>query len=57
MRALVAVVTQFQKVDSARAWEMMGEVIKAANSVSEFSGEDGEMTMRVAFKGGGAMTT
>ncbi len=35
---------------------MMSEVIKAANSLSEFSGEDGELTMRVEFKGGGAMT-
>jgi hypothetical protein len=56
VRALVAVVTQFQKVDSARAWEMMGEVIKAANALSGFSGEDGELTMIVAFKSGGAMT-
>lgn len=55
-RTLVAVVTQLQKVDSARAWSMMSEVIKAANSVSEFSGEDGELTMRVTFKDGGAMT-
>lgn len=57
VRALVAIVTQFQKIDSARAWEMMGEVIKAANSLSGFSGEDGELTMRVEFKSGGAMTT
>jgi hypothetical protein len=56
VRMLVAIVTQFQKVDSARAWEMMSEVIKAANSLSGFSGEDGEMTLRVEFKGGGAMT-
>jgi len=56
VRTLVAVVTQFQKVDSARAWEMMAEVIKAANSLTEFSGEDGELTLRVEFKGGGAMT-
>jgi hypothetical protein len=56
LRALVAIVTQLQKVDSARAWEMMGEVIKAANSLSGFSGEDGELTMRVEFKNGGAMT-
>lgn len=56
VRALVAVVTQLQKVDSARAWAMIGELTKAANSVSEFSGEDGELTVRVAFKGGGAMT-
>jgi hypothetical protein len=56
VRALVAIVTQFQKVDSARAWEMMGEVIKSANALSGFSGEDGELTMIVAFKSGGAMT-
>ena len=34
----------------------MGEVIKAANALSGFSGEDGELTMIVAFKSGGAMT-
>jgi hypothetical protein len=56
VRVLVAIVTQFQKVDSARAWEMMSEVIKAVNSLSGFSGEDGELTMRVELKGGGAMT-
>lgn len=56
MRMLVAVVTQMQKVDSARAWEMMSEVIKSANAISGFSGEDGELTTRVEFKGGGAMT-
>lgn len=56
VRMLVAIVTQFQKVDTARAWEMMGEVVKAANAFSGFSGEDGEMTLRVEFKGGGAMT-
>ena len=56
VRALVAIVTQFQKVDSARAWEMMSEVIKAANALSGFSGEDGEMTVMVKFKNSGAMT-
>ncbi|HYJ88614.1 MAG TPA: hypothetical protein VEW46_21280 [Pyrinomonadaceae bacterium] len=56
VRSLIAIVTQFQKLDNARAWGMMGEVVKAANAFSDFSGEDGEMTLRVAFKGGGAMT-
>ena len=55
-RTLIAVITQLHKVDSARAWAMMSELTKAANSVSDFSGEDGELTMRVAFKEGGAMT-
>ena len=57
VRVLVAIVTQFQQVEKARAWEMMSEVIKSANAVSEFSGEDGEISMRVAFKNGGAMST
>lgn len=56
VRSLIAIVTQFQKLDNVRAWGMMGEVVKAANAFSDFSGEDGEMTLRVAFKGGGAMT-
>jgi hypothetical protein len=56
VRMLVAIVTQFQKVEKARAWEMMAEVIKSSNALSGFSGEDGEMTLRVEFKGGGAMT-
>lgn len=56
VRTLVATVTQFQKVEKARAWEMMSEVIKAANAFPGFSGEEGEMTTQVVFKGGGAMT-
>jgi hypothetical protein len=56
VRTLVAIVTQFQRVDNTQAWEMMSKVIKAANSSSGFSGEDGELTVRVEFKGGGAMT-
>lgn len=56
VRMLVAVITQMQKVDNARAWDMVSELIKAANAVSGFSGEEGELTTRVAFKGGGAMT-
>lgn len=56
VRSLVAIVVQFQKFDKARAWSMMDEVVKSANSYSGFSGEDGEMILRVVFKGGGAMT-
>lgn len=56
VRSLIAIVTQFQKLDNARAWGMMADVIKSANAFSDFSGEDGEMTLRVLFKGGGAMT-
>jgi hypothetical protein len=56
VRSLIAIVTQFQKLDNARAWGMMTDVIKSANAFNDFSGEDGEMTLRVLFKGGGAMT-
>jgi ribosomal protein S9 len=56
VRALVAVATQLAAHDRARAWELMGEVVKSANALPDFSGEDGEITIRVQFKGGGAMT-
>jgi hypothetical protein len=57
VRALVAVATQLQQLDRGRAWDLMGEVAKASNALPEFSGEDGALTVRVEFKGGGAMTT
>jgi hypothetical protein len=57
VRALVAVATQLHPLDRARAWDLMTEVAKSANALPEFSGEDGQMTVRVEFKGGGAMTT
>ncbi|HEX6623655.1 MAG TPA: hypothetical protein VF064_08075, partial [Pyrinomonadaceae bacterium] len=56
-RALVAIVTQLHKLDRPRTWEVMNEVVKASNSLPAFSGEDGGLTVRVRFKGGGAMTT
>jgi hypothetical protein len=57
VRALVAVATQLTALDPPRAWELMGEVVKSANALPDFSGEDGEITVRVEFKGGGATTT
>ncbi|HEX8560641.1 MAG TPA: hypothetical protein VF668_21285 [Pyrinomonadaceae bacterium] len=56
VRALVAVATQLAALDRARAWGLMEEVVKSANALPDFSGEDGEITVRVEFKGGGAMT-
>lgn len=52
VRAHVAVVTQLAELDRGRAWEMMSEVVKAANAAPEFTGEDGELTVRVQFKRG-----
>jgi hypothetical protein len=57
VRALVAVATQLHALDRGRTWELMSEVAKAANALPEFSGEDGQMTIRVEFKGGGAMSS
>lgn len=56
VRALLAVATQLVELDRPRAWELMQEVVKAANALPDFSGEDGQLTVRVEFKGGGAMT-
>jgi hypothetical protein len=56
VRALVAVATQLVTLDRARVWELMNEVVKSANALTEFSGEGGEITVRVEFKSGGAMT-
>jgi hypothetical protein len=56
VRALLAVATQLVELDRARTWETMHEVVKAANDLPNFTGEGGEITVRVEFKGGGAMT-
>ncbi|MET0648052.1 MAG: hypothetical protein ABW208_15660 [Pyrinomonadaceae bacterium] len=56
VRALLAVATQLAALDRPRAWETMHEVVKAANALRDFTGEDGNITVRVEFKGGGAMT-
>jgi len=37
---LIGVAIQFLASDHVRAWEVMGEVVKAANAVEEFSGEE-----------------
>lgn len=56
-QALLAVATRYEKLDRARAWELMNEVVKAANSVPAFTGEDGEMSLRFKSKRGGWMTS
>jgi hypothetical protein len=56
-QALVAVATRYEKFDRARVWELMGEVVKAANSAPSFTGEDGEMSVRFKSRRGGWMTS
>src|SRR5829696_2714984 len=49
--ALVAVATQLYELDRARTWEVMHEVVKAANAAKEYTGEDGRIGMRFQSKG------
>lgn len=56
-RALLAVATRYEKLDRSRAWELMNEVVKAANSAPAFTGEDGEMAVQFRTKRGGWMTS
>jgi hypothetical protein len=56
-RALLAVATRYEKLDRARAWDLMNEVVKAANSAPAFTGEDGELAVQFRIKSGGWMTS
>jgi hypothetical protein len=55
--ALVAVATRYEKLDRARAWELMNEVVRAANSAPVFTGEDAELAVQFRIKSGGWMTS
>lgn len=46
-RALVAVATRYERLDRARAWDLMYEAAKAANSAPAFTGEDGKMSLEM----------
>ncbi|MFL6336405.1 MAG: hypothetical protein ACJ754_24140 [Pyrinomonadaceae bacterium] len=48
--ALVAIATQLYDLDRARTWEVMLEVVKAANSAKEYTGEDGRISTRFQSK-------
>ena len=54
-RALVAVATQYAALDRNRAWELMSEVVKAANAAPEFTGADAGIAARV--QSGGMRST
>ncbi|HEX8072817.1 MAG TPA: hypothetical protein VF546_22920 [Pyrinomonadaceae bacterium] len=49
-RSLVAIATQFYKLDHNRAWELMSEAVKAANAAPDFTGSDGGLAVRVQTK-------
>jgi hypothetical protein len=43
-RALTAVSVGFAEVDRVRAWEVLGEVVKAANGAEAYTGEDSRIS-------------
>jgi hypothetical protein len=55
--ALVAVATQMLKLDRPRAWEVMLDAIKAANSAGGYTGEDGRLTSQLRTKNITSMIT
>jgi hypothetical protein len=50
-QALVAIATRWLEVDRSRVWETVAELIKAANSAADFTGEDGKVTARLQTRG------
>jgi len=46
-RALTAVAAGFGEIDPVRSWETLNEVVKAANSVEGFTGEDSTIGSRL----------
>ncbi len=49
-KALTAVAVGLGEVDRVRAWETLAEVVKAANSADDFTGEDSRISARLQTK-------
>ena len=49
-RALTAVAVGFVEIDRVRSWEILGEVVKAANGAEEYTGEDSRISARLQTK-------
>jgi hypothetical protein len=49
-RALTAVAVGLGEIDRMRAWETLGEVVKAANAAEGFTGEDSRISARLQTK-------
>ena len=49
-RALTAVAVGFGELDRVRSWEILGEVVKAANSAEAYTGEDSRISSRLQTK-------
>ncbi|HZH29401.1 MAG TPA: hypothetical protein VEY11_01295 [Pyrinomonadaceae bacterium] len=51
VRSTVGVATRFFDFDRNRAWEIMGEAVKAANAAPEFTGADAGLSSRIRSEG------
>ncbi|HET6979700.1 MAG TPA: hypothetical protein VFI24_25430 [Pyrinomonadaceae bacterium] len=49
-RALTAVAVGIGEIDRVRSWEILGEVVKAANSAEAYTGEDSSISSRLQTK-------
>ena len=49
-RALTAVAVGFGEIDRVRAWEILSEVVKAANGAEDYTGEDSRVSSRLQTK-------
>lgn len=49
-RALTAVAVGFGELDRVRAWELLSEIVKAANGAEAFTGEDSRISSRLQTK-------
>src|ERR1700730_7107182 len=56
-RSLTAVATQLVTADRVRAWEIMGEAVKAGNSAEEFTGENLQLTFSLLATSSGVKLT
>ena len=56
-RAMLAVLTQTFEVDHARVWEQLRELVKTANALDNFTGEDGRLIGQFRGKGFASINT
>jgi hypothetical protein len=42
---LLALAAQFSKRDKSRGWQLLSEMVKAANAIKDFTGEDGRTSL------------
>ena len=51
-RAFIAITSVFMEADPARAWDLISEAVKAANSAEDFTGDDARVASALRFKNG-----